>query len=97
MPAFRTISIAEARANTATGQRAALLHEYMGYVQRVPPKEAGVLEAVEGETTQAIRRRLGAAAEALGKELVVRRAGDTVYFWASDGRRRGRPRKQSGG
>ena len=97
MPTFRTLSIAEARANTATGKRAALLQEYMGYIQRVGPGEAGVLEAGEGETTQAIRRRLGAAAEAFGKELVVRRAGDTVYFWASPGPRRGRPRKQSGG
>ena len=47
MPTFRTISIAEARANTATGKRAALL--CMGYVQCVPPGEAGVLETVEGE------------------------------------------------
>jgi len=89
MPTFRTIPIAEARANTATGKRAALLHEYMGYVQRVPPGEAGVLEAVEGETTQAVRRRLGAAAEVLGKQLVVRRVGEIVYFWTAPSTRRG--------
>lgn len=96
MPTFHTTPIAEARANTATGKRAALLHEYMGYVQCVPRGQAGVLEVGEGETTQAVRRRLGAAAEALGKQLVVRRVADTVYFWASSGRQRGRPRKQSG-
>ena len=95
MPTFRTISIGDARARTVTGKRLALLQEYMGYVQGVGPGKAGVLEAVEGETTQAVRRRLGAAAEALGKQLVVRRAGDTVYFWASPGPRRGRSRKQS--
>ena len=94
MPTFRTLSIAEARANTATGKRAALLQEYMEYIQRVGPGEAGVLEAEEGETTQAIRRRLGAAAEAMGRQLDVRRsASGAVHFWASAGRRRDRPRK----
>ncbi len=78
---------------SATGKRAALLQEYVGYIERVAPGEAGKLEAGEGETTQAIRRRLNAAATALGKRLEFRRTADTVYFWLSDGRRRGRPRK----
>ena len=101
MPTFSTLSVAEARARTATGQRAALLQEYVGYIERVGPGEAGRLQAGEGETTQAIRRRISAAAEALGKQLEFRRADNTVYFWASDGRRRGRlrknPVKQPGG
>ena len=42
---------------------------------------------------EAIRRRLNAAATALGKRLEFRRAENAVYFWPSDGRRRGRPRK----
>ena len=93
MPTFDIVSIGEARANSATGKRAALLQEYIGYIQRVAPGEAGKLEAGEGETTQAIKRRLGAAAQALGKNLDSKSAGSTVYFWSSDGRRRGRPRK----
>ena len=52
-----------------------------------------MLEPGEGETPQAIRRRLNTAAETLGKRLDIRRSGRTVYFWASEGRRRGRPRK----
>ena len=95
MPMFSTLSIGEARANSATGNRAALLQEYAGYIQRVPPGQAGALEAGEGETTQAIRRRLTAAAEMLGVSLEVRRSGSSVYFWASEGRRRGRPRKNA--
>ena len=74
-------------------QRAALLQEYMEYIQRVALGQAGRLEPGEGETTQAIRRRLAAAAEALGKELQVRRSANAVYFWASEGPRRGRPRR----
>ncbi len=93
MPTFSLVSIGEARAKTATGKRAALLQEYVGYVQSVAPGEAGMLEVGEGETTQGIRRRLTAAAEMLGKNLDVRRSASAVYFWASEGRRRGRPRK----
>ncbi len=93
MPTFSLVSIGEARAKTATGKRAALLQEYVGYVQGVAPGEAGMLEVGEGETTQGIRRRLTAAADVLGKNLDVRRSASAVYFWASEGRRRGRPRK----
>ncbi|MDE2837252.1 MAG: hypothetical protein OXL97_07060 [Chloroflexota bacterium] len=96
MPTFSTLPIGEARARSATGKRAALLQEYVGYIERVAPGEAGKLEAGEGETTQAIRRRLNAAATALGRNLEFRRTADTVYFWPSDGRRRGRPRKDTG-
>ena len=93
MPTFSTLPIGEARARSATGKRAELLQEYVGYIERVAPGEAGVLQAGEGETTQAIRRRLNAAAEALGRKLKFRRTENAVYFWSSEGRPRGRPRK----
>ena len=41
-------------------------------IQRVPSGQAGVLKRGEGETIQAIRCRLAAAVEALGKERQVR-------------------------
>ena len=91
MPTFGIVPIGEARANTVTGQRAALLQEYVGYIQRVDRGQAGKLEPGEGETTQAIRRRLTAAAETLGKDLEVRRTSAAVYFWPSSVG--GRPRK----
>ena len=96
MPTFGTVPIGEARANTVMGQRAVLLQEYVGYIQGVPPGQAGKLELGEGETTQAVRRRLNAAAELLGVSLEIRRTAGAVYFWTSAGRRRGRPRKDSG-
>ncbi len=95
MPTFSTLPIGEARVRSATGKRAALLQEYVGYIERVAPGEAGKLEPVEGETMQAVRRRLNAATEALGKRLEFRRTENAVYFWPSEGRRRGRPRKNS--
>ncbi len=93
MPTFGTLPIGEARAKSATGKRAALLQEYVGYIQSVGSGEAGMLEPGEGETPLAVRRRLTAAAEVLGKDLEVRRTAGAVYFWAAEGRRRGRPRK----
>ena len=54
----------------------------MDYIGQLEAGQAGKLIPDEGETTAAIRRRLGAAAELLGKSLVVNRLGDVVYFWA---------------
>lgn len=84
-------------ARSATGKRAAVLQEYVAYIERVTPGEAGKLEAGEGETTQAIWRRLNAAAAALGKNLEFRRTASAVYFWPSESQRRGRPRKTRSG
>ena len=47
--------------------------------------QAEKLEFGEGEPTLAVKRRLNAAAEALGKELQVRRSANAVYFWAPGG------------
>ena len=60
--------------------RAALLQEY-GNIECVPLAR------------RAIRRRLSSAADAVGRRLEFRRIPDAVYFWAAEGWRRGRPRK----
>ena len=93
MPTFSILSVGEVRGASASGKRAELLTEYIGYIQRVGPGQAGRLTLAEGETTQAIRRRLSAAAETLGTSLDIRRTATAVYFWGGDRRRRGRPRK----
>ena len=93
MPTFSVLLASEARGQSASGKRTELLQEYIGYIQRVAPGQAGMLTAGEGETTQAIRRRLNAAAAVLGTSLDVRRANNAIYFWGAERRRRGRPRK----
>ena len=95
MPTFDIVSVGEAKSRSASGKRAELLQEYIGYIQRVAPGEAGRLTVSEGETTQAIRRRLGAAAEALGTSLDIRRTANVVLLFGERAalRRRGRPRK----
>ncbi len=75
------------------------MRQYMDYIGQLETRQAGKLIPDEGESTAAIRRRLGAAAQLLGKSLVVNRLGDVVYFWEESSgpgtRRRGRRRKTS--
>ena len=82
MPGFRRVSREEASNRRPAVSPALLrLKQYQGYVKKVPPGETGRLTAGKGETPAAVRRRLGAAAKALGVHLKVKRVGDRVFFW----------------
>ena len=102
MPQFQLVPLEEAIAKTATGRRAEITRGYLSYIEQLKEGEAGRLQAVETESVAAVRRRLGAAAKLAGKELVIKRAGEELYFWAQPeapsrgGRRRGRLRKVTG-
>jgi len=102
MPDFELVQLDEVEWNTQMiGKRGAIMREYIGYIERLKDGHAGKLQGNEGETTAAIRRRLGSAAKYLGKELVVQRVGDQLYFWeegspgAPKRRRRRRKAKSS--
>ena len=90
MPTFDILPLNEARQQRNRPARGAAAGIYRVHPAR-RAGQAGKLEPGEGETTQAIRRRLTAAAEALGKELQVRGSANAVNFWTPDGRRRGSP------
>ena len=82
MPGFRRVS----REETSSRRRAVnpaltRLKQYQGYIKKVPTGETGRLTPGKGETPAAVRRRLGAAAKALGVQLTVKRIGDRVFFW----------------
>ena len=96
MPRFELVPIDEATLKTATGKRAEVAREYLGYIDRLEEGQAGRLQASEGETTAAIRRRLGAAAKLAGKDLVIRRSNEEVYFWVQERPTRRRRRRQTG-
>ena len=97
MPTFEFLSTRDAHLElTLRGKRGAVMREYMGYIEQVDACNAGKLTAGQGETTAAIRRRLGAAAELLEKSLVVTRDGDVVYFWEGEEERPRRRRRSSG-
>ena len=101
MPRFQVMPVDEALMRASSGKRALINREYLGYIERLGVGQAGHLEVSEGETVGAIRRRLGSAAKAAGKDLTIKRVGDAILFWVkgqesgTSPRRRGRPKKAS--
>ena len=81
MPQLEILSLEQAMFKSATGRRAVIAREYLGYIQQLSDGQAGMLQASEGETLASVRRRLGAAAKLGGKYLEIKRAGDELYFW----------------
>ena len=100
MATFELVSMKDAQLElTLTGKRGALLRKYIEYLEQREPDQAGKLTADDEETTAAIRRRLAAAAQLTGRELVITRQNDVVFFWdKGDGpepKRRGRRPKSA--
>ena len=92
MPLLEVVSRSEAELNTAAKTRAKELRQYIEFIEGLNGDQAGKLEASASETARTVRRRLGDAGRLLGKELVIKKDGDVVYFWLK-ARRPGRPRK----
>ena len=90
MPRFESMSRSEAEFQSASGPRAALMREYIGYIERVAAGEAGRLTAGPDESLAAIRRRLGAAARYLERDITIRQTEDALYYWHGVVRRRQR-------
>ena len=96
MPEFELVTLREAQARTAfVGRRGQIIREYINYIQRIGPSQAGKLRAVGDEKITTVRRRLGQASQALGTNLVIKRSGEEVYFWVEslEGQRPGRGRR----
>ena len=86
MPKFELISKDEAQSKARfSGRNGQVVAMYMFFIEQIKEGKAGRLKASEGETVQAVRRRLGKAARLAGKELTIKRVRDEIYFWvASD-------------
>ncbi len=95
MPLFETVSMDAAQKRTAPLKQRPFVEEYSAYIEQLKPRTAGKLQPSDGESTRAVRRRLGSAAKASGTELVIKTVGDEVYFWIKK-KRRGRSRKIAG-
>ena len=92
MPIFETIPKQEAIRRTTTKKRDNLVKEDTRFLA-IAPGQAGLLRASEGETTAAVRRRLGSAARANNRKLTIKRVGDVIYFWPEvPARRRDMPK-----
>ncbi len=81
MPTFDQVPLQEALLKTATGKTAQITKEYLGYIEQLTEGQAGKLQPGEGESMATVRRRLGVAAKLSGKDIVIKRQGNEVYFW----------------
>ena len=81
MPTFDQVPLQEAMLKTATGKTAQITQEYLGYIEQLPEDQAGRLQPDEGESVATVRRRLGVAAKLSGKDIIIKRQGNEVYFW----------------
>ena len=96
MPEFEVISRQEAKARSDTGKRSQILREYVEHVESLGTDQAGRITLSPGETVATVRRRLGAAIKATGKNVQIKRVGAEIYFWEEPVKRRGgRPRKNT--
>ena len=90
MPTLELVSRQQAQLELSlSGKRGAMMRQYMEYINQLESDGAGRLTPDEGETTAALRRRLGTAAKLLGKNIVTARQGT----WSSSGRRVTVPRR----
>ncbi|MDA0770902.1 MAG: hypothetical protein O2821_11865 [Chloroflexi bacterium] len=82
MPKFELITKDEAQSKSRFGGRSGqVVAMYMFFIEQIREGKAGRLKPSEGETIQAVRRRLGKAAKLAGKELTIKRVHDEIYFW----------------
>jgi hypothetical protein len=84
MPDFAIVSMREAQASTISGRQGRFIQEYIRYIRQISQGQAGKLHLVEHENPVTIRRRLHAAATALGTKLIIKRSGEDVYFWSEE-------------
>ena len=82
MPEFEVVSLDQARLKTASGRQGKIVKQYSGYIEQLVEGRAGRLKVAEDEIVTTIRRRLVTTARLMGKELVIKRSGDELYFWS---------------
>ncbi len=95
MPKFEIVQRDDAVRKTATsGKRGQVLALYLFFIDQLKEGKAGKLQPADGESIQAVRRRLGAAAKISGKQITIKKFGDEVYFWLDTESKK--PRKARG-
>ena len=91
MPEFELIPRQQAMMSSYSRSRSDTIREYSQFIEQLGRDRAGKVTASDGETLATVRRRLGSAIKASGKNMQIKRVGGEIYFWEE--RRIGRPRK----
>ena len=96
MPNFEVVPRQQAMASSSPRGRLDAIREYSRFIEQLGRDEAGKLTPSDGETVATVRRRLGSAVKASGKNIQIKRLGAEIYFWEEPSKRRGgRPRKNA--
>src|SRR5919199_1837595 len=95
MTTFSTLTLEEARRAVLPPRRATQA-QYQEYVRSLTADAAGQLELEPQDRPITERARLKAAAKALGKNLEVRRRGNTMVFWETNEAPRARAKAPTG-
>ena len=96
MPEFELVPRQQAIVSSSARARSDAIRKYTMYVEQLGSDEAGKLTPSDGETVATVRRRLGSAVKASGRNMQIRRVGAEIYFWEEPQKRRsGRPRKNA--
>ena len=96
MPEFEVVPRQQAITSSSTRSRSDAIREYTQFIEQLGRDEAGKLTPSDGETVATVRRRLGSAVKASGKNMQIKRLGAEIFFWEEPPKRRGgRPRKNA--
>jgi hypothetical protein len=88
MPKFEMVQKHEAVERAASSsKRGKIVALYKFFIEQLQEGKAGRLQPSEGETVQAIRRRLNKAASLADKAITVKTVDEEVYFWISESER----------
>ena len=96
MATFSTMSLEEAQRAVLPPRRATQA-QYQEYVRGLTPDSAGQLELGPEDRPITEPARLKAAAKALGRNLEIRRRGNTMVFWETNEPPKARATPASGG
>jgi hypothetical protein len=96
MATFSTMSLEEAQRAVLPPRRATQA-QYQEYIRGLTPDSAGQLELGPEDRSITERARLKAAAKALGRNLEIRRRGNTMVFWETQAPPPTRAKAESGG
>ncbi len=81
MPEFDVVPLDEARLKTANGRQGQIVKQYSAYIEQLEEGQAGRLHTAGDEKVTTLRRRLATTARLMGKDLVIKRSGDEIFFW----------------
>ena len=96
MPEFELVPRQQAIVSSSPRDRSDVIREYSQFIEQLGRDEAGKLTPSDGETVATVRRRLGSAVKASGKNMQIKRVGAEVFFWEEPSKPRGgRPRKNA--